>query len=242
VNNIEDQNPTRETKVSYTQFLLPGAILLAALIISGTLIFTRSQNQGTLKTAQIGTLPQEQNKKNKIADIKVNSGDHILGNKNAKVAIVEYSDFECPFCRRFWEETLPQIRKDFIETGKAFLVYRHFPLAFHPSAKPAAYAVECANEQGKFWQMHDKIFEEQKTTPQFSANDLKKWAAAIGLDTAKFNQCLDSEKYAKRVSDDLNSGQAAGVSGTPTFFINGQKVVGAQPYENFKQVIDNLLK
>jgi len=239
VDNIEEQNQEREAKVSYTQFLLPGAILLAALIISGTLIFTRSQSQGTPKTAQIGTLPQEQNE---VADIKVNPGDHILGNKNAKVAIVEYGDFECPFCGRFWEETLPQIRKDFIETGKAFLVYRHFPLAFHPSAKPAAYAVECANEQGKFWQMHDKIFEEQKTTPQFSANDLKKWAAAIGLDTAKFNQCLDSEKYAKRASEDLDSGQALGVSGTPTFFINGQKIIGAQPYENFKQVIDNLLK
>jgi protein-disulfide isomerase len=236
---MEEQNPQTGVKFPYAQFLLPGAILLAALIISGTLIFTRSQSAP--KTARLGDLPQEQKEQSKPVDVKADFDDHILGNKNAKVTIIEYGDFQCPFCRKFWEETLPQIKKDFIDTGKARLIYRHFPLSFHPGAKPAAYAVECANDQGKFWQMHDKIFEEQKKTSQFSIDDLKKWASAIGLDAAKFNQCLDEEKYAKRVSDDFTSGQAAGVSGTPTFFINGQKIVGAQPYDNFKSVINGLL-
>jgi protein-disulfide isomerase len=235
---MDEQGHKSNIRASYNQFLLPGAILLAALIVSGTIIFVRNQGQNTQKTAQIGSLPQE---KNKVVDVKINSEDHILGNEKAQVTIIEYGDFQCPFCRRFWEETLPQIKKDFIDTGKVRLVYRHFPLAFHAGAKPAAYAVECANDQGKFWQMHDKIFEEQKRISQFSVNDLKKWASSIGLDMAKFNQCLDSEKYAKRVSDDFVSGQNAGVSGTPTFFINGKLIVGAQPYDSFKSVINSLL-
>lgn len=239
------EEPTQKTeakpqaKIVYTQFLLPGAILIAALVISATLIFTRNQS-GSRGTAQIGgNAPQGESRP---AEIKINSDDHILGDKNAKVTIVEYSDFQCSYCGKFWSETLPQIKRDFVDTGKARLIYRHYPLPFHEGAKPAAYATECANEQGKFWQMHDKIYEEQKKTPQFTVNDLKKWAAAIGLDAVKFNQCLDSEKYTQKVSDDFASGQAAGVSGTPTFFINGRKIEGARPYENFRQMIDNLLK
>lgn len=235
---MEEQTTKPETKLTHAQFLLPGAILVAAIIISATLIFTR--NPGSPKgAAQIGNAPQGQTEP---VDMKVNSDDYVLGNKDAKVTIVEYSDFQCPFCEKFWEETLPQIKKQYIDTGKVRFVYRHFPLAFHSSAKPAALATECAGEQGKFWQMHDKIYEEQERTPQFAAADLKKWAVAISLDTAKFNQCFDSEKYAKKLSSDLASGQAAGVSGTPTVFINGQKIVGAQPYESFKSVIEELLK
>ncbi|MEK7153953.1 MAG: DsbA family protein [Patescibacteria group bacterium] len=242
---MEEQNAKTEeastaAKVNYMQLLLPGSILLAAILISGTLIFTRGQGGGG--AAQIGNVPQAQNEP---IDIKVNQNDHILGNKNAKVTIVEYSDFECPFCKKFWSETLPLIKKEFIESGKAHFVYRHFPLPSHSGAKPAALATECAAEQGKFWQMHDEIYKRQDgqgQSAQLTKDNLKKWAVAIGLDTAKFNQCLDSEKYSKKINDDLASGQTVGVTGTPTVFINGQKIVGAQPYETFKQAIDALLK
>ena len=110
---------------------------------------------------------------------------------------------------------------------------------------PAAQATECAEEQGKFWEMHDKIFSEQekqgKGTVQFGVVDLKKWAKEIGLDVGKFNSCLDSGKYAEEVKNDLNDGQTAGVNGTPGFFINGRLVVGAQPFSVFKAIIDEEL-
>jgi len=173
--------------------------------------------------------------------------DPVLGNKNAPLTIVEFSDFQCPFCRRFWKETLPQIEKDYIDTGKVQFAYRHFPLtAIHPAAVPAAQASECANEQGRFWQMHDKIFDEQEKlsaggTAQFEASDLKKWASDLGLNTTQFNQCLDSGKFTKNVTDDEQEAQKLGINGTPTIFVNGLSLVGAQPYDSFKSLIDKEL-
>ncbi|EKE25883.1 MAG: DsbA oxidoreductase [uncultured bacterium] len=168
------------------------------------------------------------------------------GKNNAKVAMVEFSDFECPFCERFFKETLPQIKKEYIDTGKVKLTYRHFPLDFHAAAMPAALASECANEQGKFWEYHDKIFTEQSKisgkTGEIISQQLKTWAKQTKLDTTRFNNCLDSEKYKEAVNKDVNDGKTAGVSGTPTFFINGKRLVGAQPFAAFKAVIDEELK
>ncbi len=162
--------------------------------------------------------------------------DPVKGNKNAPVEIIEFSDFQCPFCARFYSDTLPQLEKEYIKTGKAKLVYRDFPLtSIHPYAQKAAEAAECADDQGKFWEMHNKIFDNQAA---IGVIDLKKYADELGLDTAKFNSCLDSGKYASEVQKDLTDGQAAGVSGTPSFFVNGKKIVGAQPFSAFKQIID----
>lgn len=158
--------------------------------------------------------------------------NHIRGNKNAKVKLVEYSDFQCPFCERAYP-TLQQVLKDYGD--KVSLEYRHYPLSFHPFAQKAAEASECAAEQGKFWEFHDKNFENQ-TSLSFEA--LKQWAKDLGLNTKKFNNCLDTDKYAQKVADQTKEGGAKGVNGTPTTFINGQPVVGAQPYEAFKQAID----
>ncbi|MBI2062667.1 MAG: DsbA family protein [Candidatus Yanofskybacteria bacterium] len=227
-----------ETKLNYTQFILPGAILLAALIISGTLFYTR----GGMGTAQIG----DSGTKTERVDVKIGSGDHVLGNKDAKVTIVEFSDFQCPFCRSFWSGTLPQIKRDYVDTGKAKFVYKHYPLDFHSGARPAAEASECANDQGKFWEFHDKVFEEQaklgQGTIQFGKPEIVKWAGVIELNMSQFNECFNSGKYAQHVSDDMAQGSKAGVGGTPTTFINGQKIVGAQPFANFQAVIEGLLK
>jgi len=162
---------------------------------------------------------------------------NVKGSEQASVEIIEYSDFECSFCAKFWKQTLPQIEKDYIETGKARLVYRHFPLAFHSRAGPAALAAECAGEQGKFWEMHDKIYSEGT----LGEASYKKWAAGLGLDEGQFNSCFDSGKYNNKVQNDLLEGKSAGVTGTPTFFINGKKVVGAQPFEVFQGVIEQEL-
>ncbi len=164
--------------------------------------------------------------------------DPVKGSASAPVTIIEFSDFQCPYCGRFFTDTLPQIEQNYIDTGKAKLIYRDFPLSFHPNAEPAAEAADCAGEQGKFWEMHDKLFGNQAS---LSDANYRQWAADLGLDTTQFNSCLDSKKYASEIQNDIQDGQAAGVSGTPTFFINGNKVVGAQPYSVFEQAIDAAL-
>lgn len=166
----------------------------------------------------------------------------VKGNDNAKVTIVEFSDFECPFCGRFYKETLPQIVKDYIDTGKAKLYYRHYPLAFHPKATPLAHASECANDQGAFWKMHDKIFENNATVSAMTDDQIKQWAVDLGLDAATFNNCYDNKIHQDKIDEDQKAGTAVGVSGTPTFYINGKQLVGAMPFDSFKAVIDEELK
>ena len=235
-----DAHQTQNEKLIFTQFLLPGAILLAALIISGTLLFTRGGNG----TAQIGG--SGANQPTDKVDIKISPDDHVLGSKNAKVTIVEFSDFQCPFCRSFWSDTLPEIKKNYIDTGKAKFVYKHYPLDFHPGARPAAEASECAEDQGTFWEFHDKVFEEQtklgQGTIQFGKPEIVKWVAALGLNMDQFSECFNSGKYSQRVSDDMAQGSKAGVGGTPTTFVNGQKVVGAQPFASFQTAVEGFLK
>jgi protein-disulfide isomerase len=170
--------------------------------------------------------------------VDVAADDPVQGQANAKVTIIEFSDFQCPFCERFYSQTLGQIETNYIKTGKAKLVFKQFPLSFHPFAQKAAEASECAREQGKFWEIHNKIFDNQAN---IAVTDLKKYASDLGLDTTKFNDCLDSSKYAAGVAADVQIGQNAGVSGTPSFVINGQLLVGAQPYAQFQQAIDAAL-
>lgn len=166
----------------------------------------------------------------------------VKGNANAKVTMVEFSDFECPFCGRFYEDTLPQIIKEYVDTGKLKIYFRHYPLSFHPKAVPLALASECANDQGAFWKMHDKIFETNATVATMTDDQIKLWAADLGLDTSSFNSCYDNKTHQKDVDEDFAAGAAVGVSGTPTFYINGKQLVGAQPFASFKAIIDEELK
>ncbi len=244
---------------------LPLSILVSTLILSGTLFFvgadvsksmtgfvTAVQDSGLAAGSGSGSgsgnnvpsgdagnaAPQAQPTPTPSPTIDMKAladDDPVEGNANAPVTIIEFSDFQCPFCERFYTGTLSQIRKDYIDTGKVKLIYRDFPLNFHPEAQKAAEAAGCAEEQGKFWEYHDKIFQNQAALGVASE---KQWAKDLGLDTAKFNQCLDSGSRNSEISKDLSDGQNAGISGTPTFFINGQKVVGAQPYSVFQQIID----
>ena len=173
--------------------------------------------------------------------------DPVLGSADAKVLMIEFGDYQCPSCCMFWKDVEPRLKKDFVDTGKAKLVFRDFPIVqIHPEAMLAAMAADCAADQNKYWQYHDKVFREQYNKGddlvRFKAADLKKWAKDVGLDPAKFDQCLDSEKYKNEVLKDKADGDAASVQGTPTFFINGHVIGGAQPYPAFKNLIDDLLK
>jgi protein-disulfide isomerase len=155
-----------------------------------------------------------------------------FGPKTAKVTIVEWSDFECPFCSRVGP-TLQRIKQDYAKDVR--VVFRHQPLSFHPNAKLAAEASMAAHEQGKFWEYHDKLFANQKALDRPS---LERYAQELGLDLNKFKSALDQGRFRAKVEADMAAGSAVGASGTPTFFINGREFVGAQPFERFKAVID----
>ncbi len=157
------------------------------------------------------------------------------GPSNAPVTIVEFSDFQCPYCGREYP-VIERLMKEY--DGKVRLVFRHYPLEFHENAEKAAEAGACAQDQGKFWELHDKMFTNQA---KLAVDDLKGYAKAIGLDSAKFDKCLDSGEKKAVVEEDQKAGTAAGVNGTPAFFINGVFVNGAQPYEEIKQTVDREL-
>ena len=164
------------------------------------------------------------------------SGRPVRGDPNAKVTLIEFSDYQCPYCRSA-EPTVDEIMSDY--QGKVKMVYMEFPLSsIHPYAQKAAEAAECANAQGKFWAYHDQLFNDSQG---LDVPSLKAAAAAMGLDTAKFNACLDGGQMTAAVSAMQNLGSANGVGGTPSFFINGVSLVGAQPYAQFKQAIDAAL-
>ena len=154
------------------------------------------------------------------------------GPANAPVTIVEFSDFECPFCKSF-NPTLEQVRKEFGD--KVRIVFRQYPLsAIHPNAQKAAEASLCADDQGKFWEMHDALFADRS---KLAVAELKKTAAGLKLDAAKFDLCLDSGRYAGRVKQDFREGTQAGVNGTPAIFVNGRPMSGAVPFEDVAKII-----
>jgi protein-disulfide isomerase len=162
-----------------------------------------------------------------------------LGDANAKVTIVEFADFQCPFCGRFQQSVYPQIKSEYIDTGKATLVYQDFAFLGEESTV-AAEAAKCAGDQGKFWEYHDYLFTHQKGENQgaFVARNLKAFARLLKLDVAKFNACLDSGQKKQAVEDETTAGKNIGVTGTPTIIVNGKVFVGALPFDTFKQAID----
>jgi protein-disulfide isomerase len=161
----------------------------------------------------------------------------VKGQDSAKVMIVEFSDYQCPYCRRFAQNTYPSLQKEFIDSGKARFAYRDFPLGFHEFAQKASEAAKCSKEQNKFWEYHEKIFSVSSDSALDVAS-LKKDAADLGLDTAKFNDCLDSGNMAAEVKKDQQDGAAAGVTGTPAFMVNDILVTGACPIQTFRDAIN----
>jgi len=206
-----------------------------ASVINGVVIESEGQSAGEFKEVAPQQLSQPQQPSR--AEVGVDD-DPIKGSENAPVTIIEFSEYECPFCERFFKQTLPQIEENYIKTGKVRHVFRDFPLSSHRNAQKAAEASECADEQGKFWEYHDKLFENQNA---LDINSLKRYAKDLGLDAAKFNECLDSGKMTAEIQKDFADGSRYGVSGTPTFFINEIELVGAQPFSAFEQVIEQEL-
>jgi protein-disulfide isomerase len=169
--------------------------------------------------------------------VDVAADDPVLGTATAPVTLVEFSDFQCPFCARVMP-TLKKVKEAYGDRIR--IVWKDFPLtSIHPQAFKAAEAAQCARDQGKFWELHDRLFANQQT---LQPEALKEHAAAIGLDLATFNACFDSSKYGERVQQQMTVGNQLGVQSTPSIFINGRLVSGAQPYEVFAAIIDDELQ
>jgi len=177
-------------------------------------------------------------------------GGAVKGDQNAKLTLVEFTDYQCPFCSRHFRDTMPKIVEEYVDTGKVKYVLREFPLeSIHPLAFKASEAALCAGEQGKYWEMHDRLFANQNA---LAVAQLPSHAEPAGLDAAKFKSCLDSGKFSAKIRKDLGDAQKAGATGTPTFFIGLtdpksnevkaiRKIVGAQSFAAFKDAFDTLL-
>ena len=163
----------------------------------------------------------------------------MLGSARAPVSLVEFADFQCSFCRKFWADTLPKLKEFYVKQGQVRIVYRHFAI-LGKFSEQAAMAADCAGEQGKFWEYHDRLFANQGGLA-FTQSKLEQYARELGLKAANFKRCLTAEKYRKKVEGETAVAASLGGRGTPTFFVNGRLMVGAQPFEIFQSVIEEEL-
>lgn len=236
------------------------AIIFAALAISGSLVFFATKLAGGINEKDlqaqvskgIDAYIEDQQKeyektqadanKPRVVEGDFSDDDAFLGEEDAPVTIVEFSDYQCPYCKAFYTDTLPAIKEKYIDTGKVKLIYRDLPLSIHPYAYPAALIAECVREQtddSTYFEMHDYIFE--NIAAGFDFETYSAFAATLGADESKLKGCFDSDKYKSEIDADSADADKAGISGTPGFIINNQAVSGARPFEYFKNIIEEEL-
>jgi len=245
---------------------LIASIIFATVVVSGSLVFLAVQMQGSKSEAQIRAQvvdeihqqQQSEEEKKYIFPITATLADAVdddamMGSRDAKVTLVEFSDYQCPYCLRHFTETFPGLKSDYIDTGKINYVFRDSPLPFHPQAIPAAIAAECARQQGGdgvYFQMGQKIFNAQDKMYDQSAavyqQTLRGFAVELGLDSGKFLTCVNDPKTKSEIDADIKAGAGFGVEGTPSFVLTdgttSMLIRGAQPLKVFKKQIDALLK
>ncbi len=215
---------------------IAGAIIIAGLLIAGAILLKGN-------TTQDKPLTEEDQFKN--VSVKIEPSDYVLGNLDAKVAIIEYSDFQCPYCEKFYQEGEKTIRENYVATGKVSFVYRDYAFLGEESIK-AAEAARCAGNQGKFWEYHDYLFDHQggENAGNLSTTNLKSFAKEIKLNTADFDQCLDSGKYTEAVANSFTEGEKIGVQATPSTLIvkNGKVIDFIKGAQSSAVVIEKLEK
>lgn len=238
-------------QIQQSSWTVPGAIIIAGILIAGS-VYYPNQNQGQTAGA-VGSVKQAEDDSDTLGldnMLPVSDKDHILGNANALVKIVEYSDTECPFCKKF-HITMQKVMGKYGAEGKVAWVYRHFPLdSLHSKARKESEATECANELGgnaKFWAYMDRLMEVTPSNNSLDLNQLPEIAKYVGLDEEKFKECLDSGRHAERVSNDLKNATQTGGQGTPWSILIGKDgkkypINGALPYEQMEVLIEQALK
>ncbi len=241
---MDQQNSGQKSLVE--KLSIPISIIIAGSIMAGALYYS---NLKTKERVAIIDTAQKVAEGSASKMRPVTSEDHILGNPNADVIIVEYSDTECPFCKNF-HTTLRRVMAEYGKDGKVAWVYRHFPIdSLHAKARKEAEATECANElggSGKFWEYINLLYETTNSNDSLDPAELPKMAKTVGLDVTAFNKCLSSGKYKAKVEADYQDAINSGGQGTPHSILitrNGMKtpVEGAQPYENIKNILDAVL-
>jgi protein-disulfide isomerase len=223
---------------------IAAGVAIAIAIMAG--IMVSNSGGSNVSTGTVQQTIESATEANKLSFSSLTSGGSpARGNSSAPVTLVEFSDFQCSNCGRFAKNTEPQIVKEYISTGQVNMVYKHFPLR-GPDSVTASMASQCANDQGKFWEFHDLLFNNQKAEGSgwASSENMKKFASELGLDSGNFDSCLDSDKYRSFVENDFAFTEEIGVTGTPTFIVvksNGsapEEILGAQPFSSFKAVLD----
>lgn len=238
---------------SYSQIMVV-LLILAAFLIG--VLYTKVQylqgNGGSTGGATAGSAPSGSTTTVVAPGTQVTPGAPVnvadgnltpKGDPNAKVTLIEFADFRCPFCEQFFSQTESQLLKDYVDTGKVKFVFRNFAF-LGPASVTAADAAECANDQGKFWDYHDWLYKNQpdeSDTTMYNTDALTQAAVTLGMNGDTFRNCLSNKTDESKVNQDMTDGTAAGVSGTPTFFINGNILVGAEPYATIKASIDSAL-
>ncbi len=219
------------------------ALVLSAVVIGFAIIYTGLNLEKKLDKFQSVNTNVEQLPSNEPVDISITESMPRLGDADAPVVLVEFADYQCPFCEEFFKDTFPNIKRDYIDTGKVRFYYQDFAFLGEES-QFAGEAAKCAKEQGKFWEYHDYLYTHQdgENEGAFTQVNLKKFATELGLDQVKFDNCVDSRIYKPDVEAESSQGQSYGVSATPTVFINGLKLEGAQDYENYKEAIEKALQ
>lgn len=223
-------------------YLIPASIIVAGVIIAVAVMYTGGVDFGgktevkkqSAATTQAGEAD---------ALLGVQGGDQVLGSPSAPVTFVEFGDFQCPFCGRFYQTTEKPLIDKYVKTGQVKFIWRDFAFLGQESFD-AAVAARCAGEQSKFWEYHNYLFENQQgeNNGAFSVANLKSFAKNLNLDTGQFNSCLDSQKYLSAVQKETELGRQLGVDGTPSSFINGRHVTGALPFAQFETIIIDALK
>lgn len=251
---MQSETPQAASQQAKNNLSVPIAIVIAGALIAGTVYFSSGKSTNTPTVAGNNAAANAQPPQGDTGSLDqmaaISAQDHIRGNPDAPVKIVEYSDTECPFCKRF-HDTMKQVIDEYGKDGKVAWVYRQFPLTqLHSKATKEAEATECANELGgqdKFWAYIDRLFVVTPSNDGLDPAELPKIAQYVGLDVAKFNTCLNSEKYVKHIQDDTQNARATGGNGTPWSIVvakNGKKypLSGAQPYASVKQLIELALQ
>lgn len=224
-----------KSKPAWTLWIAAGGcvVFLCAAVFVGTLIFIGPQFVQQFLPDQVqvaGELP------------RVVTQSNTMGNPDAPVHIIEYGDFQCPYCLKFWSETEPQLIEEYVNTDQVYFEYRAYPI-IGPESSWAAEGAYCAGDQGRFWEFHDTLFANWsgENVGDYTKENLVKYAKALDLNMAEFESCLSEEKHKGTVEQDAAAAEANGIHATPTFFINGFKVEGAQPYSILKDLIEQAL-